>query len=206
MRPVGTTPAYAALGDSLLKAGCIQFGSFKLKSGVTSPIYVDLRRLVSYPAVLEQVGAAYIPVLRSLTFARLAALPYAALPIAAVIALKGNYPVIYPRKEVKDYGTMAEIEGVFHAGETVAVVDDIATTGGSKLEAIEKLKKAGLVVRDIVVLVDRESGAKQALTQAGYALHSVMSLGQLLDHYDRQLMVDADRIAEAREFLARTNA
>ncbi len=75
--------------------------------------------------------------------------------------------MIYPRKEVKTYGTKAEIEGEYHTGETIVVIDDLATTGGSKFEAIEKLTGVGLVVKDVVVLVDRQSGAKESLGAGG---------------------------------------
>ena len=153
----------AALADGLLNAGCIKFGNFTLKSGLSSPIYIDLRRIISFPKLLAQIGEAYLPLLRNLTFDRLAGLPYAAIPIATAVSLQGDYPMIYPRKEVKTYGTKAEIEGEFHAGETALVIDDLATTGGSKFEAIEKLTAVGLVVKDIVVLVDRQSGAKESL-------------------------------------------
>jgi len=104
--------------------------------------------------VLEQVGAAYLPLLEKLQFDRIAGLPYAAIPIATAISLAGNYPMIYPRKEVKEYGTKAQIEGDYHPGETIAVIDDLATTGGSKFEAIEKLTGAGLVVKDVVAADD----------------------------------------------------
>src|SRR5512142_1932865 len=103
-----------ALADRLLEAGCVKFGEFTLKSGLISPIYIDLRRIITFPALLEQVGAAYLPVLQTLKFDRLAGLPYAAIPIATVISLRGGYPMIYPRKEAKAYGTKAEIEGEFH--------------------------------------------------------------------------------------------
>ena len=155
----------STLSDSLLEAGCIKFGEFTLKSGLKSPIYIDLRQIITYPKLLEQVGAAYLPLLEKLEFDRLAGLPYAAIPIATAISLAGNYPMIYPRKEVKAYGTKAEIEGEYHAGETVVVIDDLATTGGSKFEAIEKLTGVGLVVKDVVVLVDRQSGAKESLAE-----------------------------------------
>ena len=75
--------------------------------------------------------------LRDLRFDRLAALPYAALPIATAISLAGGWPMMYPRKEAKSYGTGAEIEGDIAAGERAVVIDDLATTGGSKFEAIE---------------------------------------------------------------------
>jgi len=83
--------------------------------------------------------------LKGLQFDRIAGLPYAAIPIATAVSLQGHYPMIYPRKEVKAYGTKADIEGEYHAGETVVVIDDLATTGGSKFEAIEKLTAAGLM-------------------------------------------------------------
>ena len=189
------------LADGLLEAGCIKFGEFTLKSGLRSPIYIDLRQIISFPKLLGQVAAGYLPVLKRLEFQRIAGLPYAAIPIATAISLAGNYPMIYPRKEAKDYGTKAEIEGKYHAGEMVVVIDDLATTGGSKFEAIEKLTAAGLKVRDVVVLIDRQSGAKEALEQAGFRLHAVMTITELLDHWENTGKVDQDKLAATRAFL-----
>jgi len=190
-----------SLADGLLEAGCVKFGEFTLKSGLKSPIYIDLRRIISYPPLLRQVAEAYLPLLRPLTFDRLAALPYAAIPIATAISLQGNYPMIYPRKEAKNYGTKAEIEGEYRAGETAVVIDDLATTGGSKFEAIEKLTAAGLLVRDVVVLIDRQSGAQEALTQAGLRLHAVVTISQLLDYWEKSGKVKKDKIEASRKFL-----
>ena len=198
------TPSQASLADELLSAGCIKFGEFTLKSGLKSPIYIDLRQIITYPKLLQQIATAYLPVLRPLSFVRLAGLPYAAIPIATAISLAGNYPMIYPRKEVKTYGTKAEIEGEYHAGETVVVIDDLATTGGSKFEAIEKLTSAGLVVKDVVVLVDRQSGAKESLAQAGYSMHAVLTIGQLLEYWEENGKVEKDKIEETRKFLKET--
>jgi len=190
-----------SLADGLLSAGCIKFGSFTLKSGLQSPIYIDLRQIITYPKLLEQIGQAYLPILKNLQFSRIAGLPYAAIPIATAISLAGNYPMIYPRKEVKSYGTKAEIEGEYHAGETVVVIDDLATTGGSKFEAIEKLIGVGLVVKDVVVLVDRQSGAKESLEQAGYSMHAVLTITQLLDYWEKTGKAEKDKIEETRKFL-----
>lgn len=194
-------PSLKKLADDLLEAGCINFGEFILKSGLKSPIYIDLRLIVTYPELLRGVGAAYLPLLEKLRFDRIAGLPYAAIPIATAISLAGNYPMIYPRKEVKAYGTRAEIEGEYHPGETVVVIDDLATTGGSKFEAIEKLTGAGLAVRDVVVLVDRQSGAKQSLAEAGYAMHAVLTIGEMLDHWEGTGKVGKDKIDATRKFL-----
>ena len=192
----------SALADGLLSAGCIKFGEFTLKSGLKSPIYIDLRQIITYPKLLEQIAVAYLPILRPLSFVRIAGLPYAAIPIATAISLAGNYPMIYPRKEVKTYGTKAEIEGEYHAGETVVVIDDLATTGGSKFEAIEKLTGAGLVVKDVVVLVDRQSGAKESLAQAGYAMHAVLTINEMLDYWESTGKVAKDKIEATRKFLS----
>jgi len=191
----------ATLADELLSAGCIKFGEFTLKSGLKSPIYIDLRQIITYPKLLEQIGAAYLPLLKDLKFDRIAGLPYAAIPIATAISLAGNYPMIYPRKEAKSYGTRAEIEGEYHAGEIAVIIDDLATTGGSKFEAIEKLTGAGLVVKDVVVLIDRQSGAQASLKQAGFAMHAVLTITQLLDYWEKTNKVEKDKIEETRLFL-----
>jgi uridine monophosphate synthetase len=202
--PISNSPL-SSLADELLSAGCIKFGEFTLKSGLKSPIYIDLRQIISYPKLLAQIAQAYLPLLSTLQFSRIAGLPYAAIPIATAISLAGNYPMIYPRKEAKTYGTKAEIEGEYHAGETVVVIDDLATTGGSKFEAIEKLTGAGLVVKDVVVLIDRQSGAKESLAGAGYSLHAVLTITQLLEYWEATGKVEKEKIEETRKFLERSN-
>lgn len=202
MEQLKSDPLLSSLSDGLLSAGCIKFGEFTLKSGLKSPIYIDLRQIISYPKLLADIAQAYLPLLSDLQFSRIAGLPYAAIPIATAISLAGNYPMIYPRKEAKAYGTKAEIEGEYHAGETVVVIDDLATTGGSKFEAIEKLTGAGLVVKDVVVLIDRQSGAKESLKKAGYDLYSVLTISELLDHWETNGKVPADKISATRLFLA----
>jgi uridine monophosphate synthetase len=191
----------APLADALLSTGCVKLGQFTLKSGLLSPIYLDLRQIISSPGLLQQVADAYLPVLHQLTFDRLAALPYAGLPIATAISLHSGWPLIYPRKEAKSYGTKAEIEGQYAPGDQVVVIDDVATTGESKFEAIEKLTAAGLRVSDIVVLIDRQSGAAETLARAGYRLWTVFTLIQLLDYWEQTARVPADQITAVRQFL-----
>ncbi len=193
-----------ALADGLLDLGCVRFGEFKLKSGQISPIYLDLRRLVAAPALLRQVAAAYADLLRPLTFDLLAALPYAALPIGTAVSLHGDWPLVYPRKEVKDYGTRAAVEGLYRPGQRAVVLDDLITTGASKLEGIARLQQVGLQVTDIVVLIDRQSGGADFMAEHGYRLHAVFSLPDLLDDWERRGRVAADQLARARAFLSPT--
>ncbi|MGD8902983.1 MAG: orotidine-5'-phosphate decarboxylase, partial [Anaerolineae bacterium] len=167
--------AKTALTLTLAEIGAIRFGEFTLASGKKSPIYIDLRLLASYPAALRDVARAYAELLRAKAGlgepgkrTRLAAIPYAALPIGTAVALELGLPLIYPRKEVKAHGTSRQVEGEYESGDRAVVLDDLITTGGSKLAAIEPLEAAGLEVQDVVVLIDREQGGGAELAEAGY--------------------------------------
>lgn len=190
------------LANRLVDAGCVRFGEFTMKSGQVSPIYIDLRRLASHPDLLNRVASAYLPILGELTFDRLAAIPYAAMPIATALSLQTGKPMVYSRKEVKDYGTRADIEGEYRQGETVVLIDDLATTAGTKFEVIEQLNAAGLVVQDVVVLIDRQGGAAQALDEAGYSFHAVFSLIQLVEFWENSGRLTTDQADEVRDFLS----
>ena len=192
--------AKTALTLTLAEIGAIRFGEFTLASGKRSPIYIDLRLLASHPAALRQVASAYADLLRGTVGlgarqerTRLAAIPYAALPIGTAVALELDLPLVYPRREVKAHGTLQQIEGEYEAGDRAVVLDDLITTGGSKLAAIEPLEAAGLEVRDVVVLIDREQGGGAELAEAGYRLHAVLRLSEMLD-----LLVQAGRISKAQ--------
>jgi len=167
--------AEPSLAVGLFDAGCIRFGDFELKS------------------------AQYLPLLGAPI--RIAGVPLAGLPIATAVSLVSAIPLVYPRPEQKDHGTRSTIEGPFEAGDRVVVIDDVATSGSSVLDAVDRLRGAGLVVERAVVLIDREGGAGQALAKQGVRLHSVMKLSDVVG-----LLLEAGRISEGearrvREFL-----
>jgi uridine monophosphate synthetase len=195
----------AALVRRLHEIGALRFGAFTLKSGVTSPFYVDLRVVISHPDVLARIGRLLAAEVRRCPRAdRIAGIPYAGIPLAVAASLAGGLPLVYPRKEEKAYGTRRRIEGTFTAGEHVVVIDDIVTDGASKLEAIEPLEAAGLVVRDLVILVDREQGGRERLAARGYALHAVLSISRCFDELERAGLVDRATLDAARAFVRAT--
>jgi uridine monophosphate synthetase len=185
----------------LYEIGCVQFGRFTLASGLSSPVYLDLRRIAASPLLLQRVALAYADLVWPLTFDHVAAVPYAALTLGTAVALITHCSLIYPRKEVKDYGAGKTVEGVFSAGDRAVVVEDLVTTGGSTLKAIAALEAAGLVVSDVVVLIDREQGGAQALAQRGYQLHAVFSMSDILATLQAAGRISAEEMATVERYL-----
>ncbi len=165
----------------LYDIGCILFGNFVQASGATFPYYIDLRKIISNPQIFHQLLNAYAEILKVLSFDRIAGIPYGSLPTATGLALHLNYPMIFPRKEVKAHGTRRLVEGNFHPGETVVVVDDILISGNSAMEGAAKLQSVGLKVEDIVVFLDHEQGVKDRLRENGYRAHSVLTISEVVE-------------------------
>lgn len=172
---------YLDLILQLYDLGCIMFGEFVQASGATFPYYVDLRKIISNPQVFSTILTAYADILKNLQFDRIAGIPYGSLPTATGLALRLNYPMIFPRKEVKAHGTRRVIEGNFEPGETVVVVDDILISGKSAIEGAEKIESVGLNVRDIVVFMDHEQGVKDRLKEKGYQAHAVLTISEITE-------------------------
>jgi uridine monophosphate synthetase len=188
--------------DDLYAIQALKFGEFKLKSGALSPFYVDLRVIISYPTILQAIARRIVDVLAPLTFQRVAGIPYAGLPIATAVSLAGGFPMIYARKEAKDYGTKRVIEGKFAAGETVVLIDDVITDGGSKFEAAEPLLQAGLVVKDFAIFLDREQGGADRLREKGYALHSALRISEVLAHLRDAGHLTPQQFSRCMDFIA----
>jgi uridine monophosphate synthetase len=190
------------LSELLHRIGVVRFGEFTLKDGRRSPFYLDMRVLVSYPAALARVARALLQRAADLRYDRIAGLPYAGLPLAVAMSLLAERPMIYVRKEAKEYGTKKLIEGEFAPGERALMVDDVVTSGGAKLDAVTPFRDAGLVVEDVLVIVDRSDGGASALAAAGLRLHSVLDVRSLLDNLRAHGAVPAADIDRALDFLA----
>jgi uridine monophosphate synthetase len=183
----------------LYDIGCIIFGNYVQASGAIFPYYIDLRKIISNPQVFNQVLIAYEEILVKLNFDRIAGIPYGSLPTATGLSLRLQCPMIFPRKEVKAHGTRRVIEGDFHPGETVAVVDDILISGKSVMEGAEKLKSAGLNVNDIVVFIDHEHGVKDRLRENGYQGHAVLTISEITQTLYQAGRIDDEQFSALKE-------
>jgi uridine monophosphate synthetase len=143
---------------SLLKSrDYIQFGTFELADGQLSPYYFDFRKVISYPSDLELIGEKLYKLSVNIQYDVIAAIPYAAIPLGVAMSFAAQKPLIYFRKEVHQSGTKRLIEGEYIPGQIALLLDDVITTGESKLKARKIFEDAGLIVDDLVVLADRRS-------------------------------------------------
>ena len=184
----------------LYKIGAVKFGKFKLKSGLMSPFYFDLRLIVSYPDLMEKFAVELCKQVEGLKFEHVTGIPYTALPIATLVSAKLNVPLVYMRKEKKAYGTGQKIEGVFNPGETVLVIDDLITTGSSKVETIQGFEAAGLNVTNISVAIDRSIDGSDFLANNNVKLHSLITLEDIITVLHEDGTISDSQINIIKEF------
>ncbi len=190
-----------SLITSLYQTGCIQLGEFLLKNGSTSSVYINLRKIISYPDVLRAVASAMWEKMHGQPFELLCGVPYTALPIATCFSLQQNIPMIMRRKEKKEYGMKQSIEGEFEAGQICLVIEDIITSGSSILETARDLQQAGLQIHDVIALIDRQEGGKQNLSQH-FRTHTLLTLTEILQTLLTSHLLDTKEQKLIETFLA----
>ena len=164
---------------ALKAAGALQFGTFTLASGRTSPYYVDIKKAVTRPDLLRTIAEGMAPYARDVD--RLAGVELGAVPVAAAVSLVSGKPYLMVRKSTKEHGTKHEFEGDLNRGDRVLFVEDVVTTGGTLRAAIERMRGHGALIEDCVCVVDREEGGRMLLAEITVRLHALLSAKDLLE-------------------------
>lgn len=197
------------LAEELWKLDAITFGDYTIgRTAVHSPVYVNVRRLISNPKALAKVAKIIEDELKTLMsmrnphvqpFTLVAGVPFGGLHLATAFSLGVNTPMIYihpPQTSKADV-----IEGVYVRGQTCLIIDDLITGGGSILQTATTLSQAGLVVRDAVTLIDRQEGGKAALKAAGINLISIITLDQIVTYLMSAGHIEEDQYRVAMNYL-----
>jgi orotate phosphoribosyltransferase len=157
-------------------------GDFVLRSGRRSTHYFDKYRFETRPDLLEAIASRLAAAVgeHEPDATRLAGPELGAVALAAAASLASRLPFVIVRKETKDYGTANRIEGAYESGERVCLVEDVVTSGGAAVAAVEALREAGLECRTAVCVVDREEGGTDELARHGVRLRPLFRAGELV--------------------------
>ena len=197
--------------ELLLNIGAVQFrpeNPFALASGKLSPVYVDCRKIISFPEIRSEIVdmmAAMVSDLerRTSPFNNIAGGETAGIPFAAFLADRMGRPMTYVRKKPKGYGRNARIEGVMACGENVLLIEDLATDGGSKIRFAEAIRETGAECRQAAVVLGYGifPEAENRLRSAGLMLHRLCSMRDLVDRAEANKTLREDTLDVMREFL-----
>lgn len=194
------------IAQILFETQVIKFGSFTLGSGVVSPFYIDLRLLPSYPASfarLTDLQLQWLAAHPEVKFDRIAGIPTAGLSFGTMLSQRLNKPLIYVRRKAKGYGRKRLVEGKYEPGDTVLVVDDLITDGGSKLETAQVLRDEGLKVKDIFVVVDREQGGSAQLAEVDLQLRALVAISDLVKNLVQRGHLTKQQAKQIRDYISR---
>ena len=169
------------LCDILTRINALRFGIFTLADDKLSPYYIDLRVVPSFPAAFTKVEKLYLEVatndLKLRDVKRIAGIPTAGIPFASVLSFSLNKPFLYVRSEAT-HGRERKVEGILNPGDAVLIVDDLVTTGKTMLAAADVIRSEGGVVKEALVLIDRQEGGCEALEAQGIQLHSLLLMSE----------------------------
>src|SRR5881397_2740965 len=159
----------------LVSTEALRFGDFTLASGKKSPYYIDIKKAITRPAILRAIAAGIAPFASRVD--RIAGVELGAVPIAVAVAMETGKPYIMERKE---HGIAKDFEGDLETGDRVLFVEDVVTTGGTLVRAIDRIRGHGADVSEVVAVVDREEGGKEALAAIRVTLTALLSGSEVL--------------------------
>ncbi|MGY5141563.1 MAG: orotate phosphoribosyltransferase [Nitrosopumilus sp.] len=186
----------------LFKNEIIKFGDFTLASGKKSPYYVDLRLVASFPQefrkMVKHLEKMIVESIGLDKFDSFVSVPTGGLVIASALSLETVKPLIYVRSKPKDYGTSKSIEGKIFDGMKVVMIDDVATTGGSVINAIQSLRDSKITVNEVFVIVNRLEGANEALEELNIKTHSVLDILQITEILVNEKLIEKEILEKVK--------
>ncbi|CAF0740984.1 unnamed protein product [Brachionus calyciflorus] len=189
--------------DNLYEIGSVKFGEFYLSTGLKTPVYFDLRLIVSHPKVLQQAGRLIKQIIEhnKLNFEIICGVPYGAFAVATAVSIQTDKPMVFKRKEVKDYGCKKMVEGVYKAGDSCLLIEDVVVYGTSIIETSEALRLYDLNVTDAVTLLDRQQGGPENVKENNVNFFSVIKASDLLEHLVKRGKINQEKMDEIMDFL-----
>jgi orotate phosphoribosyltransferase/uridine monophosphate synthetase len=205
------------LAQALWDVGAVKFGDFTIgRTTQHSPIYINLRLLISDPAALDRAAGVMLDEVRTLQakrdpqvteFQRVCGIPFGGLHLATAFSLRSRVPLIYVHPAKERNGSRVFVEGLYTPEETVLLIDDLVTSGGGIVETAEFLKiNAALDVKDVLVLLDRQEGAKELLKQRGYNLISILGLESMLNYLMAKELIGEEQYRASIEYISARRA
>ncbi len=164
------------LAKRLIEVNAVKFGEFILSSGKKSNVYVDIKLALTYPDILKLVVNSMVEKLKNLKFDKIACIELGGVPVSVGLALELKKPFVILRKQAKSYGIKADYIGEINENERFIVVEDVTTTGNSALSVVDRLRNYKAQVVAVLVVVDREEGAKDKFDK----FIPLLTLSQLL--------------------------
>ena len=163
----------------LYQKNCIKLGSFKLKNNDISPIYIDMKNIISYPYIVNSIISLFSEKILQTNFKLVCGIPYGGMHIASIVSYKYNYPLLLLRKETKSYGTKKILEGEYHDNDKCIVFEDVITTGSSLVKYLKTLTRHKIVVNDVFVICDRKQVKNDNLLH--YNVHTLFTMYDVLN-------------------------
>lgn len=194
------------LAIELFSSGCVRFEYVTLKTGKISPIYIDLRVLISYPLVFKKISELFAGLIddANLDYDLICGVPYTAIPFATYLSILTNKPMLMKRKEAKNYGTKQMIEGRFTKDQRAIIIEDIVSSGSSVLETVISLKESGLIVKDVFVVLDRDQGGYENLKEFGIRVHSLIKIDELFKVLVEEKLLEVAKSNEVLNWINNT--
>ncbi len=166
--------------DALKACGAVKFGDFTLASGKKSNYYIDIKKASTDPATLKVIAKQASRIIKGINIDAVGGVVLGGVPLATAVSLETGFPLVLIRKSTKDYGTGGRFVGDFRKDSKILLIEDVTTSGGSVMDAVEAIREEGATVDRVITVVDREAGAEKGLSEIGVKLVPLVRASDLI--------------------------